>query len=247
MSSERRGRRRRASDVAGFCMRSTLMRVTLLACVLLVLGYVLARHAWPDSPPAESTMPTPVRPSASSTAIASTTRPGEAVKTDASEKDPRRAERAPRATRVATASPPRPGGRSTLEGLIEGGQLHPGKAFNLLHSDFDGLIADMRNEGAGDAASSDLARLYRTQIATSADGTEASLRRLECGRQLCAAEIVLPIPNAAPDPFAAETLAERLPRDALVQTSYADQDLLVRRFVFSIDPHVTSLVNTRRP
>lgn len=228
-------------------MRLSLMRVTLLACVLLVLGYMLARHAWPDSPPAESTMPTPVRPSASSTAIASTTSPVEAVKTETSEKDPRRAERAPRATRVATAPPPRPGERSTLEGLIEGGQLHPGKALNLLHSDFDGLIADLHNEGAGDASSADLARLYRTQIATITDGTEASLRRLACGRQLCAAEIVLPIPTAGPDPFSSETLEQRLPRDALVQTSYADQDLLVRRFVFSIDPLVTSLVNSRRP
>jgi hypothetical protein len=150
--------------------------------------------------------------------------------------------------RPLLAPPSSPPLRPATAGLIVDGKLVPGKAFQLLDTEFDALLADLSRESERDAASAELEQLYMDQIVEILAGSDVSVRRLECGLRVCAAELFRARGANRADPFAdAQRFEDRLPRQARVELSFLDDERnALRRFIFSVDPAVTSLDTPRR-
>lgn len=128
-------------------------------------------------------------------------------------------------------------------GLIFDGKIVPGKAMQLLDGDFGDLLAELAQQARLDAEAAEMRQLYIDQITALLAGTEVTLRRIECGSSVCAAELFRADGADPTDPFAEPgRVDDQLPRDARVELSFLDADgNALRRFIFSVDPAVNSL------
>jgi hypothetical protein len=128
-------------------------------------------------------------------------------------------------------------------GLIANGKLVPGKAMHLLDRGFGDLLAELAQQARLDAEAAEIRELYSDQINALLAGSEVTLRRIECGSSVCAAELFRAQGADPADPFADPAHVDgQLPRDARVELSFLDPEgNALRRFMFSIDPEVTAL------
>ena len=212
-------------------------RPLVLTAVAAILGTATAWHSAPEpqprnvAEPEAATPPQPqvIAPIAAESAMSASVGPPPVPTTS------------PGASVAKSETPrlPQSDLSSPSSGLIVEDKLVPGRAMQLLDTGFDDLLAELREQAGTDAGALELRRLYIDQINELLLGTEVSLRRLECGARVCAAEVYEPDGTDPADP---DRFHDRLPRQARVELALLDDDHnALRRFVFSIDPDVTSL------
>lgn len=150
------------------------------------------------------------------------------------------------AAQAATTTTPRTALPS--EGLVVGGQIVPGRALTLLDAEFDAFLIELAAEAELDPSARELQQLYREQIAEILADSAVTIRQLQCGRRICAVELHRARDADPADPFASPgAFADLLPRGARIEIAFEDRDgNPLRRFLFSIDPALTSIQSGRK-